>query len=268
MINYNNHNISAISYNGHSIKAAVGCNGEIVFGELTPPTPMEKKMEMLFNDGGNNVVIYCNGNDEIIWSDLYTAVQEAGRNNYDYAVSVTFGNCVTTLESNLLAWRSSSGAVETLSSVTIPSNVTVIGEGLCTGRTALTTVTYPSLTYIPNYMFSSCSSLQFTIPNSVQTIGMYAFQNCTSMLDITIPSGVTSIGDNAFRVTNGTPSLNQNRSVTVYGDTPPTMGDNVFEFQNMTATYPIYVQDALVSTYQTAWEDYINITRIKPLSEK
>ena len=38
MINFDSHNINKIYYNGHEIKAAYGCNGELVFGE-EPPTP-------------------------------------------------------------------------------------------------------------------------------------------------------------------------------------------------------------------------------------
>ena len=37
-----------------------------------------------------------------------------------------------------------------------------------------------------------------TIPNSVTSIGDYAFANCTSLTDISIPDSVTSIGDSAF----------------------------------------------------------------------
>jgi hypothetical protein len=37
-----------------------------------------------------------------------------------------------------------------------------------------------------------------TIPNSVITIGMYAFNGCAVLENITIPTSVTSIGDGAF----------------------------------------------------------------------
>ena len=50
---------------------------------------------------------------------------------------------------------------------------------------------------------------KYTIPESVTSIGDYAFQNCSSLQSITIPSGVTSIGSSAF---NGCSSL---QSITI-----------------------------------------------------
>jgi hypothetical protein len=38
----------------------------------------------------------------------------------------------------------------------------------------------------------------FTIPNSVTSIGDWAFEDCTKLTSITIPNGVTSIGWDAF----------------------------------------------------------------------
>ena len=48
-------------------------------------------------------------------------------------------------------------------------------------------------------MFNCCKSLtSVTIPNSVTSIGKYAFSNCTSLTSITIPNSVTSIDYSAF----------------------------------------------------------------------
>lgn len=64
-----------------------------------------------------------------------------------------------------------------MSNVTIPQNVTSIGD----------------------YTFAYCQSLtNFTVPNGVTSIGKDVFQWCAGLRSITIPNSVTSIGDWAF----------------------------------------------------------------------
>ena len=60
------------------------------------------------------------------------------------------------------------------------------------------------------------------IPNSVTSIGINAFADCTSLTRVTIPSSVTSIGRGAFY---GCTSL---ESVTVEATTAPTIQNDTF----------------------------------------
>ena len=52
---------------------------------------------------------------------------------------------------------------------------------------------------IGSYAFEDCSSLtEVTIGSNVESIGLYAFSGCTSLTEITIPASVTSISEDAF----------------------------------------------------------------------
>lgn len=84
---------------------------------------------------------------------------------------------------------------------------------------SVTDFTIPdSVTSIGAYAFYGCKNLtSITIPNSVTSIGMGAFQNCTSLTSITIPDSVTSIGTYAFQNCTSLTSVTIPDSVTILG---------------------------------------------------
>jgi TolB-like protein len=143
--------------------------------------------------------------------------------------SVTIPGNVTAIE--LEAFRECNN----LTSVTIGAGVTAIGDAAFWGCSGLTSVTIPgSVTAIREAAFYRCSSLTgitvdknnaaytsiggvvfskdqktliaypggkkgaYTIPNSVTSIGGWAFSGCSSLASVAIPTSVTSIGDAAF----------------------------------------------------------------------
>ena len=73
-------------------------------------------------------------------------------------------------------------------------------KNLYLNNNLVTALTIPdSVTSIGNYAFYDCTSLtSVTIPDSVTSIGNYAFYDCTSLTSVTIPDSVTSIGNIAF----------------------------------------------------------------------
>ncbi|MBR3956402.1 MAG: InlB B-repeat-containing protein, partial [Kiritimatiellae bacterium] len=108
--------------------------------------------------------------------------------------SVTIPSSVTSIGD--FAFRGCSGLVR----VTIPDSVTGIGYGAFLDCSGLTSMTIPdSVTSIGNAAFRGCSGLtSVTIPDSVTSIGSYAFASCSGLTSVTIPDSVTSIGTYAF----------------------------------------------------------------------
>ena len=81
-----------------------------------------------------------------------------------------------------------------------------------------------SVTTIGHYAFYKCSSLtSITIPNSVTSIGQFAFSGCSNLTSITIPDSVTSIGSYAFD------DCNNLASITCYATTAPSIQSSTFD---------------------------------------
>ncbi|MGI6301958.1 MAG: leucine-rich repeat protein [Verrucomicrobiota bacterium] len=97
--------------------------------------------------------------------------------------------------------------------------VTSIG-GRAFYLSGLTSVTIPnSVTSIGDWAFTSCWGLtSVTIGDSVTNIGNGAFDGCSGLNSVTIPDSVTSIGDSAFSGCSGLTSVTIPDSVTSIGD--------------------------------------------------
>ena len=221
----------------------------------------------------------CSGLTAVTIGNSVTSIGGSAFYGCSGLTSVTIPNSVTSIGSGAFYYCSG------LTSVTIPNSVTSIDEGAFSGCSGLTsikvengnekydsrnncnaiietssntliagcknTIIPNSVTSIGNYAFYGCSGLtSVTIPNSVTSIGSFAFDGCKGLTSITIPNSLTSIGESAFRGCSGQTSVTIPNSVTSIGDgafqhwrnlttivseieNPFAIGNNVFDSSNI-----------------------------------
>lgn len=166
------------------------------------------------------------GPDYLPWSDHRDAITSVVINNGVTSIghqafhsctgltSIFVSDSVTTIGSLAFtgtSWLKAQGEFPTINGilvgyqgqsgdVTIPSNVTSIGDGVFSFNEKLTNVTIPnSVTSIGDAVFSDCINLpNVTIPSNVASIGVDAFNTCTSLAWVSIPNSITGIGMYAF----------------------------------------------------------------------
>ena len=176
-----------------------------------------------------------------------TSIEDWAFGDHSGLTSIVIPNSVTSIGDN--AFSNCSG----LTSVVIGNSVTSIGDYAfwnCSGLTSIVveegntiydsrdncnaiietstntlivggcknTVIPNSVTSIGSYAFRGCSGLNsIVIPNSVTSIGDFAFYGCSGLTSIEIPNSVTSIGGSAFRECSGLTSVVIGNSVTSIG---------------------------------------------------
>ena len=254
-----------------------GCGGLISF---TIPNSVTSIGDGAFRD--------CSGLTSVVIPNSVTSIGSQAFMGCSGLTSVTIPNSVTSIEYS--AFEGCSG----LTSVIIPDKVTSIGErafSYCINLTSLvvesgnpvydsrdncnaiietaintliagckTTVIPNTVTSIGKYAFSGCSSLtSVTIPNSITAIVDGAFSGCGSLTSLTIPNSVTSIGYYVFEVCS---SLT---SVTSLAQTPPFMRDGAFTNYDI----PLYVPKGTRDAYLAAspWNKFKEIIEIEGTDE-
>ena len=110
-----------------------------------------------------------------------------------------------------------------------PSGTGIGGSGGIFGYcTALTSVSAPLLTAIPNTMFSHCTAIETLTFPKVTSIGSSAFESCTKLTKIDIGGAVTSMTTSFLSSTTKLEAFIL-RGVT----TVPTLGSNTFNNTNI-----------------------------------
>ena len=190
------------------------------------PCNLKMMVYVTYIDGSrDDYVKYCDDTD----TSMYIP-------NADSAETVTYGDCVTSIDNQAFANKynlknvtisnsvtsigdSAFNSCSGLTSIAIPDSVTSIGRSAFGYCTSLSSVTIGSgVTSISASVFFGCRNItSVTIPDSVTSIGNYAFYDCTSIANVTIGSGVTTIGNSAFSSCSGLTSITIPDTVTSIG---------------------------------------------------
>ena len=199
---------------------------------------------------GNSAFFNCSGLTSITIPNSVTSI---GVDAFAYCsglTSITIPNSVTSIGDD--AFFDCSG----LTAITIPENVTSIGYRAfanCSGLTSIS-VSQANTTYdsrnncnaiietATNTLVAGCKKT--FIPNSVTSIGSYAFQGCSGRTSITIPNSVTSIGSCAFLSCSGLTSVTIGNNVT-------SIGYGAFSF--CTGLTSIYIPNSVTSIGNSAF---------------
>ena len=174
--------------------------------------------------------------------------------------SVEIPNSVTSIGDSAFFWCSN------LTSVVIGNSVTSIGYQAFSGCSGLTSIavaegnqTYDSrnncnaiIETQTNTLIVGCS--ETTIPNSVTSIGISAFQNCSSLTSVVIPNSVTCIGDYAFCDCDGLTSVEIPNSVTSIGD---------YAFCNCVHLTSVVIPNSVTSIGERAFSNCSSLTSVE-----
>ena len=137
-------------------------------------------------DSGTKTATLVPKTDGKYSGDIIIPEKVKGNDGVEYIVASLVASC----------FKDCSG----LTSITIPSSVTSLGDYCFSYCSGLTSITIPSsVTSLGESCFWNCSGLtSITIPSSVTSLGGYCFYFCSGLTSITIPSSVTSLGGDCF----------------------------------------------------------------------
>ena len=209
---------------------------------------------------GNWTFSGCEGLTSISIPNSVTSIGNFAFSGCEGLTSISIPNSVTSIGKNAFS------ACDGLTSISIPNSVTSIGDQAFSWSKKLTSIDVANGN--PNYssyngaLFNKEKSVliccpggktEYSIPNSVTSIGDYAFYDCDGLTSISIPNKVTSIGDFAFYCCDGLTSISIPNKVTSIGDSA---------FDSCTSLTSISIPDGVTSIGVSAFSHCKSLTSI------
>lgn len=151
-----------------------------------------------------------------------------------------------------------------LQSIALPNRISFLGESVFKDCISMTeAIVEPSIYELPASTFEGCSALNgsqggtFTVGGLVNTLGEYAFKDCTALTAINCTNALTSIGANAFEndeaLTSFTMGLDSTGSITI--------GDEAFKGCEALADIELPVPTITLGTdsFLNAFDDEVTV---------
>lgn len=212
----------------------------------------------------------CTGLKTVVWN-AKNCSDAPFRSSQGSITSFTFGSKVESIPANLCM------NMNNLTSITIPENVTSIGEDAFYGCSGLKTIVWNAkncsdapfssiansitlfsfgdgLESIPANLCQGMTQLTYiSIPSGVKSIGNQAFDGCSGLRTVYIPENVTALGEKAFSGCSGLSYIKCEGA-------PAKCGSDCFLNANKYTTLFVPLLSAMAYKTAEGWNYFINIS--------
>lgn len=191
-----------------------------------------------YNDGTNgnlpvktikgSAFAFCSSLQTIYIPDSIIDIEDFSFRNNTNLTSVRLSENLNTLGNGIFF------SCPSLQLITIPDNITSFGYNAFTGCSSLTKINFTKNSKLQTLglaVFSFCPFQSIILPQSVNSIGDYAFYFCSNLKEIIIPPNVTNLGERFFE------NCSSLKKVYFYKN-KPSVGPNIFS--NTSADLKIY----------------------------